>query len=283
MTINNGLTFKKGLRDGVPIALGYLSVSFAFGILVVSYGLPIWTPIVTSLTNFTGTGQFIGMEMLRNGAALYEIGFTMIIINIRYVLMSISMSQKMKSNVGVGKRLLISFGVTDEVYAVSMSQDGELNFKYLMGLMLGSFTGWITGTVFGALVGSIIPAIILSAMGITIHAMFIAIIVPPSKDSRPVCITVLIAITIASLLYLIPALRKNNFYIIIIAGILATLVTTFAFPIQEEVDTSSDIECEEDVLASITTTEINQNASESNASLGSDNTSDKEDDSNVSD
>ena len=244
MAESNQLTFLKGLKDGLPIALGYLSVSFTFGILVVSYGLDIWVPILTSLSNFTGTGQFIGMEMLKDGSALLEIAFTMVIINIRYVLMSISMSQKMENGVGFGKRLMISFGVTDEVYAVSMSQDGELNFKYLMGLMLGSFVGWMSGTTLGALAGSIIPAVLISAMGITIYGMFIAIIVPPAKDSRPVLITVLIALIISCILYLIPVLRENNFYIIIIAGIISTLVVTFMFPIHDEVDTHSEIEYE---------------------------------------
>ena len=262
---NDTLNFVKGLKDGLPIALGYLSVSFTFGILVVSYGLPIWTPILTSFTNFTGTGQFIGMEMLKDGAFLYEIAFTMLIVNIRYVLMSISMSQKMTDNVGFFKRLIISFGVTDEVYAVSMSQDGELNFRYLIGIMLGSFTGWLLGTTLGALAGSIIPAIIISAMGITIYAMFIAIIVPPAKDSRPVLVTVLIAMILSSILSLIPALRKNNFYIIIIAGIISALVATFLYPIHDEVDTSTDVAYEKDVIDNIradgveTTTCVTQN------------------------
>lgn len=242
------LTFLKGLRDGIPIALGYISVSFTFGIIVVSYGMPIWTPILTSLTNFTGTGQFIGMEMLSNGSALMEIAFTMVIVNARYILMSISLSQRLAPKTGFFKRSLISFGVTDEIFAVAIGQQGDLNFKYLMGLMIGSFSGWIGGTALGALAGSVIPAIILSAMGITIYAMFIAIIVPPAKESRPVMIVIIIAVAISSLLYLIKPLRENNFYIIIIAGIISTLVVTFIHPIHDEVDTDNGVEYEQDAI-----------------------------------
>lgn len=228
------LTFKKGLKDGLPIAIGYLSVSFAFGILAVNSGLPIWAPIVTSLTNFTGTGQFVGTTLIAASASIAEIAFTLLIINARYVLMSISLSQRLEK-VSIWKKLIIAFGNTDEIFAVAVSKYCDLSFKYMTGLILCSFSGWVGGTVLGALCGSIIPQSILSAMGIALYAMFIAIIIPPAKKSRAVLLVVALGALISVAIYYIPFINQlNSSWRIIIAGVLSTLIGTFIMPLKDE-------------------------------------------------
>lgn len=228
------LTFKKGVKDGLPIAIGYLSVSFAFGILAVNSGLPIWAPIITSLTNFTGTGQFVGTTLIAAGASIAEIAFTLLIINARYVLMSISLSQRLEK-VSIWKKLVIAFGNTDEIFAVAVSKYCDLSFKYMAGLILCSFTGWVGGTALGALCGSIIPQSILSAMGIALYAMFIAIIIPPAKKSRAVLLVVALGALISVAIYYIPFINQlNSSWRIIIAGVLSTLIGTFAMPLKDE-------------------------------------------------
>lgn len=228
------LTFKKGLKDGLPIAIGYLSVSFAFGILAVNSGLPIWAPIVTSLTNFTGTGQFVGTTLIAAGASIAEIAFTLLIINARYVLMSISLSQRLEK-VSIWKKLIIAFGNTDEIFAVAVSKYCDLNFNYMAGLILCSFSGWVGGTVLGALCGSIIPQSILSAMGIALYAMFIAIIIPPARKSRAVLLVVVLGALISVSIYYIPFINQlNSSWRIIIAGVISTLIGTFIMPLKDE-------------------------------------------------
>lgn len=228
------LNFKKGIRDGLPIAFGYLSVSFAFGILAVNSGLPLWAPIITSLSNFTGTGQFVGTSMIAAGAAVLEIAFTLLIVNARYILMSISLSQRL-GKMNFIKKMFIAFGNTDEIFAVAISKYTELNFRYMSGLILSSFAGWVSGTVIGAAAGSIIPESVLSAMGIALYAMFIAIIVPDMRKSRAVASIVAIGALLSVIFHYTPYLKLlNDSWIIMISGVGATLIGAIAFPLRDE-------------------------------------------------
>lgn len=232
------LTFRRGLRDGLPIALGYLSVSFAYGMLAVSRGLPILTPIMISITNFTGTGQFVGTDMLLLGAMIGEIALTLFIINARYILMSIAVSQRFDKGFVWWQRMIIAFGVTDEVFAVAMSRNSILPYKYMLGLMLGAFWGWVGGTTLGALLGSVISAgSLLSAMGIALYAMYIAIIIPDCRKSRRVCVVVALSIAVSILFRYTPYLKEIKSYIvIIIAAVLSALIATFLFPLNDELE-----------------------------------------------
>lgn len=241
LSSNRYLTFSRGLRDGLPIALGYISVAFAFGILAVEKGLPAWSPILISVTNFTGTGQFAGIDLIAAMASFAEIAFTLIIINLRYLLMSLSLSQRLEPGMGLGKRMAIAFGITDEIFAVAIQKESLLGGKYLAGLILSSYSGWVGGTVLGALASSLLPASLLSALGIALYAMFIAIIIPPARSSRPVALVILIAVCLSCLFRYVPFLSGlSSGWVIIISGLVSALIGTFLFPMQEDKEEEAD-------------------------------------------
>lgn len=221
-------TFLHGCRDAVPIALGYLSVSFAFGILTVQHGLPAWTPVLISATNFTGTGQFVGADLIAAGTTLLQIAVTILVINLRYLLMSLSMSQVVEEEMPLWQRFIIAFGVTDEIFAVSMQQREALRFSYLMGLMLFSFFGWNTGTILGTFASSVLPDSVQSALGIAIYAMFLAIVIPPARKSKLVAAVITIAVLLSCSLHWIPVFNQlDEGWAIIISGVTAALGGAF--------------------------------------------------------
>ena len=156
--------FKRGIRDGFPICLGYFSVSMAFGLTAVKAGLPVWTSVLISLTNLTSAGQFAGLNLMLVNGSVIELAVTTFIINIRYFLMSLSVSQKLDKNFSTPKRLVASFGITDEVFAVSMQRMEDLSFRYMIGLIITPILGWTLGTLTGAVATSLLPAAVSNAI-----------------------------------------------------------------------------------------------------------------------
>ncbi len=234
-TIGPALTFRKGLRDGLPICLGYLSVSFAFGMMAVEGGLPVWAAVLISMTNLTSSGQFAGTALIFAGGSYLEIGITTFVINIRYMLMSLSLSQKVDPNMSALSRSILSFGNTDEVFAVAMQQQGKIPSRYLSGLILTPYCGWTLGTFLGAACTGILPLSVRSALGIAIYGMFIAIIIPPSRHSRAVLVTVLLSTAISCLFAFTPGFEQlSSGWVIIICAILAAGYAAFRFPVDVE-------------------------------------------------
>lgn len=205
-------------------------------------GFPIIFPILISVTNLTGTGQFAGMELAAAGAAISEIAFTVLIINLRYMLMSLSVSQKFCGNYPMRKRLLTAFGITDEIYAVAVRQTDSLSPAYMAGLILCSYTGWVGGTALGAVCGSLFPESVISALGIALYAMFIAIIVPPASESKPVLLIVLGAAAVSCIFKYVPFLSHvSSGWVIIISGVSTAALGAWLAP-----DISEDTEIPED-------------------------------------
>ena len=234
MLTKKELTFKKGLYDALPIALGYFSVSLAFGMIAVTArGLKIWAPILTSFTNFTGTGQFVGIDMIWGMKSFYEIALTLFVINARYILMSLSLSQRLEKKITMWQRLIIAFGNTDEVFAVAMSDGQKLNYKYMLGLILGSFAGWMSGTIAGSVLGDFMPQSFVSAMGIMLYAMFIAIVVPPAKQNIAVVITIFISAVMSCIFKYVPVINKTSGgFAVIICGVFSAVLASILFPIK---------------------------------------------------
>jgi len=226
--------FSEGFRDGIPIGLGYLSVSFTFGMMAVSMGLPVWAAVVISFTNVTSAGQFAGLSILTAGSPLLEMALTQLVINSRYALMSLSLSQKLHRSISRAERFLIAFGITDEIFAVSSGKCGEVGTRYMLGLMSMPIVGWSLGTFVGAAASSILPEFIRSALGIAIYGMFIAIIVPPARHIRPVGIVVAAAVTLSCLFTYTPVLNQvSGGFVIILCAVAAAAFGAKLYPVEE--------------------------------------------------
>ncbi len=211
--------YKKGFRHGIPIALGYLSVSFAFGIQAKLLGLTPLQAVMISFFNVTSAGQQAGLQLMTASAPLIEMALTQLTINLRYALMSLSLSQKLDGSMTLTHRMLLSFCNTDEVFVVASQQPGQVDRWYLYGLTNGPFVGWVSGTLLGALAGGILPASVTSALGLAIYGMFIAIILPPFRRSGEVRAVILIAVAMSCLMTFLPLFSfiSDGFRIIVCA------------------------------------------------------------------
>lgn len=227
--------FLRGLKDGMPIGMGYLSVSFAFGIFATESGLGILQTLLISMTNVTSAGQLAAVPIMVSGGALLELAVAQLVINLRYALMSVSLSQKLGKSVRMIDRFIISFVNTDEVFAVASGQKGAVERNYLYGLILTPYIGWSIGTLLGAAAGNILPTAIISALGIAIYGMFVAIVVPPMKKSGKTALCVLLAIALSCAFEYISPLNKvpDGFAIIICASV-AGMIFAIAAPITTE-------------------------------------------------
>ena len=233
--------FKIGLRDGLPIGLGYLSVSFAFGIFAVASGLSVWETVLISMLNLTSAGQLAGVPIIAGGGSFFELGLTQLIINLRYSLMSVSLSQRLGESVRIRDRFLISFSNTDEIFAVSSGRGEILGRKYFYGLMICPYVGWTLGTLLGALAGNILPLLITSALGIAIYAMFVAIVVPVIRKDVKTAFAVFSAIALSCLFFYTPVLNKiPSGFVIVICAVSVSALFALLFPI--DVKEASDNE-----------------------------------------
>ncbi|HHZ17650.1 MAG TPA: AzlC family ABC transporter permease [Peptococcaceae bacterium] len=228
------LNYTQGFKDGIPIGLGYLSVSFAFGMMAVNMGLPVWTAVLISMTNLTSAGQFAGIGLITAGAPYIEMALTQLIINLRYALMSLSLSQKADQTFNLLHRLLLSFGVTDEVFAVASGKPGEINKRYMYGLITAPYFGWALGTFIGAAASTFLPPAIRSALNIALYGMFIAIIIPPAKHNLAVLKVLLLSVAVSFLLTYAPLFNQiSGGFGIILCTIIAAAVGAAFFPIEE--------------------------------------------------
>lgn len=235
----NKKEFKEGMRDGIPIALGYLAVSFTFGMMAVKDHIGILQAVIISLTNVTSAGQFAGLDIIVAGGSLIEMALTQLIINLRYSLMSISLSQKLQKGTGTGKRLLLAYSVTDEIFGVSAARKGKLNIFYSYGAIAVAVPGWVLGTALGAISGSIMPAFLMSAFSVAIYGMFLAIIIQPAKEDKAVLGVVLAAMALASAFAYVPGMKKiSSGFAIIIVTLLVSAIAAILHPHVEEEEVS---------------------------------------------
>lgn len=229
--------FVKGLKAGLPIGLGYFPVSFTFGFLTVNSGLPVWIGVFISVTNLTSAGQFAGLNMILAGGGYLEIALAVLIINLRYSLMSLSLSQKIKENIPIWKRLIFGYGITDEVFVVASMEKPPITASYMFGLITLPFIGWSLGTLCGGCISGLLPASLQSAMGIAIYAMFIAIIMPVASRQKKVMIIVLVAVALMCAMRYIPIFSGiSSGFRIIISTVGAAALGAWLFPVKEEAE-----------------------------------------------
>ncbi len=225
-------SFSYGIRDGISIGLGYLSVSFAFGIIGVASGLSALEVVLISMMNVTSAGQLAAVPILANLGSMIELLLTQIVINARYALMSVSLSQKLDRDVRTPERLMIGFVNTDEVFAVASGKGASLGRRYLFGLIIPPYIGWTLGTLLGAVMGNVLPAILISALGIALYAMFIAIIIPEARENGKTALCILLSAALSCGFCYLPVLNKipSGFTVIIIAVAVSALFALVAPP-----------------------------------------------------
>lgn len=190
---SNQSCLRRGVRDGMPIALGYFAVAFTLGIAAKNAGFSAVQAMVESLTNNASAGEYAVFSLVSAGAGYWEVAVMTLVANARYLLMSCALSQKLAPETGLGHRMLVAFDVTDEVFGVSIAYPGRLNPYYTYGVMAVAIPGWGLGTFLGVAVGNVLPLRLVSALSVGLYGMFLAIIVPPARKSRVVLALVLLS------------------------------------------------------------------------------------------
>ncbi len=224
--------YVRGLLLGKSIGLGYVPVSFTFGLVAVQMGFDPWVAVFISLTNLASAGQFAGIRMIAGGAPAIELAMTTLVVNIRYFLMSLSLTQKIDTKLPTWKRCIMAFGVTDEIFALAAMEKEDVSFPFFGGLMTCPIVGWTLGTVLGAFAAELMPPLVQACMGIALYCMFIAIIVPPSRSNKKIFYSILIASALSCMFKYVPVINQvsqngGGWSLIISAVAAAALCATF--------------------------------------------------------
>ncbi len=227
--------FKEGFKNGIPIALGYFPVSFSFGVLVVSNGLPLGFATLISLSNLTSSGQFAGVSLMLEKAVYLEVALTLLMINARYFLMSLSLSQKIDKKMNTLQRMIISYGITDETFSLASLKEGTLSFPYMLGFICSPILGWTSGTLCGEILLNFLPISLQNALGIALYGMFLAIIIPVAKKSHPVLEVVIIAaVMMVAFTYIHSFDFISSGMKLIISTLVASIYGAIRYPIVED-------------------------------------------------
>lgn len=226
--------FLRGLKSGIPIGLGYLSVSFAFGIMAISIGLKWWQAVLVSMTNLTSAGQLAGIEIMINPTAYLDMLLSQLTINLRYSFMSVSLSQKVTPQFRSVKRWALGFFITDEIFAVAVNEK-TVSVKFFCGLTVLPYIGWTLGTLLGSIIGNILPSLIMNALCLAIYGMFVAIVAPKAKESASLLTVVAVAVLLSCLFRYLPLLSEVSSGIsVCICAIAAAVFGALVFPVREE-------------------------------------------------
>ena len=223
------------MQAGMPVCVGYFSVSFGFGAMAIAQGLSIWQAILISASNLTSAGQFAGLTVIAAGATIIEMILTQLVINSRYALMSLALGHQFGQRVGTGKRLIAAFFNTDEVFALGMSRGKDITAAFFVGAGTVAALGWIAGTAMGAVAGSLLPESVRMALGVMLYGMFIAIVVPQAKKDTPILISALLALVFSCLFTWVPGLKEvSGGLAIVICTVAAAAICAALFPVGDE-------------------------------------------------
>lgn len=236
-------TFVRGMRDGIPICLGYFAVSFALGIAGRGVGMNAVQAFVMSLTMVASAGQFAAITLIGAGAGIIEMITTTVVVNLRYLLMSCSLTQKLSPETKLLHRLALSYCMTDEIFGLSISVDGFLRPVYTYGITVISVSGWCLGTVLGVIAGNILPALVTNALGVAMYGMFLAIIIPPAKENHFLGALVAVSMAASGLFSILPYLKAiSSGFRVIILTILIAGIAAVIHPIEEPGDNPGQTE-----------------------------------------
>lgn len=233
--------FVKGMRHGVPIGLGYFAVAFTLGITAKNIGM---TPFQSALMSFTmhaSAGEFAAMTVIAAGSGYVEMAITQLVINLRYLLMSCALSQKVSEKLWFPHRFFVSYYITDEIFGISSTVDGHLNPFYNYGAASVASPGWVLGTLLGALVGNILPANVASAMNVALYGMFIAIIIPPARKHKVIAAIVIISMLASGVFTLLSDVipLSSGMRILILTVVIAG-IAAFVHPVEESGETANE-------------------------------------------
>ena len=225
--------FVKGLRSGVPIGLGYLSVSFTFGIMAASYGFAWWQAVLISMTTLTSAGQLAGIGVMTQAGRYLEMLISQLTVNVRYSFMSVSLAQKTSPKFCGVKRWLLGFFMTDEIFAVASAED-QVDTPFFLGLSVIPYLGWTFGTLLGSVIGNVLPELVLDALCLAIYGMFLAIVLPTVRASRAVLAVVAVAVALHCGLYYIPVFQGlSSGLTVSICAIAAAVFGAIVFPVRD--------------------------------------------------
>ena len=227
--------FFAGTKAGMPVCVGYFSVSFGFGAMAISQGLSVWQAVLISASNLTSAGQFAGLTVIAAGAAMIEMILTQLVINSRYALMSLALGQRLGPDVGIGRRLLAACFNTDELFALGMSRQGKLTVSFFVGAGTVAALGWIGGTALGAIAGTVLPVSLRAALGVMLYGMFIAVVVPQARQEKPMLVCLLLALVFSCLFTWLPGLKTVSAGIaIVICTVASAAICALLFPVEDK-------------------------------------------------
>ena len=229
--------FMEGMRDGLPIGLGYFAVSFSLGIVARNAGLNAFQGFLASLLTNASAGEYAIFTLIAANATYFEVAIMTLITNARYLLMSCALSQRFSPDTGIGHRLLLGYDVTDELFGITIARPGMINPFYTYGAMCLAIPGWSIGTALGVIAGNILPFRVVSALSVALYGMFIAVVVPKARDDSHVFVAVCIAVAISVALKYIPVFANlSGGFAIIICTVVASLIAAVLFPVEVSED-----------------------------------------------
>lgn len=228
--------YLRGLKDGIPIGLGYIPVSIACGVAASKAGISALASELMTFLIYSGSGQATVTNLFEGGeVSILMYIITLFVMNCRYMLFSFSLSQRLSPTIKFHEKMLIGILNTDEVFGVAMREKGYINSKYFLGVATIPYISFILGNLTGSFATNLLPGYISSALGIMLYAMFIALIVPSAKSSKPVLWIVLIALSLSLILECIPAVKMclSAGWIVIICAVVTSLIGAFLFPVED--------------------------------------------------
>ena len=228
----------KGVRDAIPVSLGYFAVAFSLGIAAGNVGFNALQGFLLSATSVSSSGQYAGILLYSEGAGYLELAVMILIANARYILMSCAISQKFAPDAGLLQHLIIGFGLTDEMFGFGIMTPGYLRPKYMYAAMVTAISGWALGTVFGILAGNVLPPVFIEAMNVAIFAMFLAIVIPPGKHNHKILLAVIISFIAGLIGTYVPVISdfSSGTRVMILTIVIASVIAIL-FPVEDSVGT----------------------------------------------
>ena len=225
----------KGLKHGLPIGLGYFAVAFSLGITARGAGVSPLQGWIASILNHASAGEYALYALIGARAAVWEIAAVIFVTNIRYLLMSAALSQRMAPEAGFLRRLITGFCITDEIFGLAVASPGAVSCAYLWTAFILADLMWAAGTLCGILAGNILPANVVTALSVAIYGMFLAIIIPPARKDKIVAGLVIVSFAFSfAANRLLPSLSEGMRTVILTVGLSAVAAALFPRKDEEE-------------------------------------------------